>query len=353
MKRQRILLWLFVLLLCAGGCKSDTTNAATPAADEITAVAAISQAVEAASATQKPIQATAEPAPATPTPQETNLTFSIIWFSDIQNYSEHYPEITQRMTEWIAENAVRLNAKYAIVTGDFVNHRQADYEWANAAGALSVLEGTIPLFTVAGNHDTQDDTYETYLSFFGEAYAANVATFGGAYQGGRGRYDLLDIGDTHLLLLGMGYRIDNDAMQWMNDVLAEYADRTAILCFHGYMDPDGSYTSDGKNLFVNVVAPNPNVKLVLCGHRHGVLHNAVACDADGDGVNDHTVYQFVSDYQDEGKGGDGYLNILTFDPASEELRVTAYSPYLDDTDYYDDEPGKESFVLPFALHSER
>ena len=79
-----------------------------------------------------------------------------------------------------------------------------------------------------------------------------------------------------------------------------------------------------------VVVPNPNVRLVLCGHSHAVFHNAVMIDDDGDGVPDRKVYQLLANYQEEEKGGLGYLCILTFDPLTDQLAVSTYSPYLDD-----------------------
>lgn len=283
-------------------------------------------------------------------PHAAEPPFSIVWFSDIQNYSEHYPAVTERMADWIVQNVQSLNATYAVITGDFVNNRDHPSEWRNAEDALSKLKETLPLFTIAGNHDIQDHTYETYLSHFGAARFEGLPSFGGAFEGGRGRYDLLDVGNVHLLLLGMGYRIDDNALEWMNQVLSAYPDRIAILCLHGYMAPDGDYTADGKNVFPDVVAKHRNVKLVLCGHRHGVYHNSVEVDCDGDGAADNAVYQLVADYQDAQMGGSGYLCILTFDPAAEELRVSTYSPYLDDYNLYDDALGLEDFTLPFELH---
>jgi calcineurin-like phosphoesterase family protein len=40
------------------------------------------------------------------------------------------------------------------------------------------------------------------------------------------------------------------------------------------------------------------------------------------------VYQILSDYQNEPNGGDGYLRILTFNPDSDTLQVSTFSPTL-------------------------
>ncbi|MEG0767855.1 MAG: hypothetical protein RR482_09075, partial [Clostridia bacterium] len=121
----------------------------------------------------------------------------------------------------------------------------------------------------------------------------------------------------------------------------------AILCFHGYIDPDGSLTSDGERLYPDVVAANPNVRLVLCGHRHGVNHTTVQFDDNQDGTMDRMVYQFVADYQAEHDGGDGYLCLLQFDTEARTLTVETYSPYLNEYNCYDDGTGLENFTLPW------
>jgi hypothetical protein len=57
-----------------------------------------------------------------------------------------------------------------------------------------------------------------------------------------------------------------------------------------------------------------------------------------------TVYTLLADYQGRANGGDGWLRILRFVPASNRVEVQTYSPWLDayetDTDsefvlYYD------------------
>src|SRR6202166_19206 len=39
------------------------------------------------------------------------------------------------------------------------------------------------------------------------------------------------------------------------------------------------------------------------------------------------VFTFLSDYQESGFGGDGWLRILNFLPASNQIQVQTYSPY--------------------------
>jgi hypothetical protein len=66
---------------------------------------------------------------------------------------------------------------------------------------------------------------------------------------------------------------------------------------------------------------NPNVRIVLCGHVHAESHLTSTRDAGP------PVHQILTDYQDDGQGGDGYLRIMTFQPNG-TINVSSYSPYL-------------------------
>ena len=291
--------------------------------------------------------------PLAPILNKTELPVTFVWMSDTQGYSKGYPEIFEAMTNWIVNERDTFNIQYVLHTGDVVDNYDDMRQWDNANRALSILDGKVPLFVVAGNHDIhgKNYVYDFYLKFLGSKRFEGLPTFGGAYRDGHGRYDLVDIEGVPAILVsvgyGMGYGVDDKAIDWMNGVLQEYSDRFAILCFHSYMDPDGLLTTDGGVLFQEVVKKNPNVGLVLCGHRHGVNHTAVQLDDNKDGMPDRTVYQFVADYQDESKSGGGYLGLLIFNSTERTISVKTYSPYLDDYNCFDDRKELEEFVIPW------
>ena len=111
------------------------------------------------------------------------------------------------------------------------------------------------------------------------------------------------------------------------------------------MHETGVLTTLGKGIYQQIVVPNPNVRLVVCGHHHAAGRKATELDDDGDGKPDRTVYQMLADYQDAGQGGGGFMRLLTFDKAANRLRVRTYSPYLDKTSFYED-PDIDTFDLP-------
>ena len=42
-----------------------------------------------------------------------------------------------------------------------------------------------------------------------------------------------------------------------------------------------------------------------------------------------TVYSLLSDYQGRSRGGDGWLRIMRFSPARNEITVQTFSPFVD------------------------
>ena len=282
---------------------------------------------------------------------EKAVTF--IWMSDTQRYSEDAPEIFDSMTQWIAAQREALNIQYVLHTGDVVDDYDDMRQWENANKALAVLQDKVALFVLAGNHDIdgENQRYDNYLHFLGEEHFDHLPTFGGAYRGGRGRYDLVEIDDVPAILIsvgfGVGRGVDDQAILWMNEVLQAHADRYAILCVHSYFNADLSFTPDGAVLFEQVVKKNANIKLVLCGHRYNAARKMTELDDNGDGIPDRKVYQLIVNYQAEPQGGAGYLCLLAFSSAKRSIGIKTYSPYLEDYNYYASGTDREEFILPW------
>lgn len=294
---------------------------------------------------------TIKPTPSpTPSPTPVPDPYVIAWISDTQGYAQYRPEIFYSMTQWIANEHEREHIQYVIHTGDIVDDYDVRKQWERADEAMGYLDGVVPYFTLAGNHDIGSGKrdYDYYLEYFGEERFADQETFGGTYRGGWGRYDIINIYGQDILIASVGYNVNERSINWLNEVLATYADTPAILCFHGYMNPDGSFTTDGKRLYPEVVATNPNVRMVLCGHERGVARHKAEFDDDGDGKNDRTVYQLLSNYQREEMNGGGYMSLMTFRADSDFIEFIAYSPYLDDYNHYDDVTDRETFVIPWV-----
>ena len=275
--------------------------------------------------------------------------YTFAWMTDTQFYSQEYPEIYDKMTEWIADNAQSQNIKYVFHTGDVTNWYAYDNQWKNADASMKKLDGKVPYSILAGNHDvgfTAND-YTQYLQYFGEKRFADDKN-AEWYEGGKASAKLLTVGNRQFLMLALGYHPDDGMIAWANAKLKEHPTTPAIFTTHSYMNTDGSLNATGQSLFDKIIKPNPNVCLVLCGHNHSAEVNIANIDDNGDGKTDRTVYQLMADYQATENGGNGYLRLLTVDENKQQITVRTYSPYLDKYDYFDpaEYPEKDEFVIP-------
>lgn len=269
------------------------------------------------------------------------------WLSDTQGYSSSFPESFLAMTNWIVSQKSALNIQYVIHTGDVVNNMERQKEWTRAIKAMDAFVGQIPVFAVAGNHDIKGmmHFYENFSALMDRQGYRDYPTFGAAEAGGRRRYDLVTIGRDPFLLIGVGYSLSSADVDWLNKTLRQFPERTAILIVHCYLVPKSADPEKDATLLSGVVAANPNLRYVLCGHEHRLLHEEQRFDDDGDGSPERTVQVIMADYQGFSQGGMGYVTLLTFDPLEKEIRITSYSPVLDDYNYYTD-PSQETYTLP-------
>ncbi|MEK5489680.1 S-layer homology domain-containing protein [Paenibacillus sp. FSL R7-0297] len=293
-------------------------------------------------------------AAAASTVTQDTYDFSFVWMSDTQYYSQSYPYIYQKNVQWIADNKDSLNLKYVIHTGDVVDKSYQEYEWEEADKDMRVLEDAgIPYGVLAGNHDVghQNGDYTKFWEYFGEWRFKNLPTYGGSYDNNRGHYDLVSAGGNDFIIVYMGWGLAEQEIEWMNEVVARYPERKAILCLHEYMLVSNNRAPIADTIFEKVVKPNKNVIAALSGHYHDAELKVDPLDDNGDGVADRNVYQMLADYQGAEQGGLGYIRLLQFDIANNQLHVKTYSPFLDDYNFYDEVefPGKDEFSLPLDL----
>ena len=268
--------------------------------------------------------------------------FSFAWISDTQGYVQRYQQRFLHMNQWIVDNAEDWKIKYVLHTGDIADDWDAIYQWENADKAMKIFdEAGMPYGVLAGNHDVASglDQRDNYYTYFGEDRVKDQYVFGGSYENNYGHYDLVSENGQDFIIIYMSWNTHEAEVNWMNEVLAKYRDRKAILCFHAYThvreSVDGLLDYWGVMVRDQVVAKNPNVFAVLNGHYSGATYQTVRFDDNGDGKKDRTVYQICTDYQDLTQGGLEYIKFLYFDLDSDKVFINSYSPYLDDFNYYD------------------
>ncbi|QHA90718.1 metallophosphoesterase [Bacillus sp. N1-1] len=280
--------------------------------------------------------------------------YTFVWMSDTQYYSESYPYIYQQQTEWIKDQQEEMKIKYVFHTGDLVDEADKVYQWNNADSSMNVLDDAgIRYGVLAGNHDVDNKTgdYTAFSKYFGEARFTDRDYYGESYQDNKGHYDLISENGNDYIMLYMGWGIEQEEIDWMNAVLAQYPDRMAILSFHEYLLVSGNRSPLADEIYEKVVVPNKNVVATLSGHYHDSELLVDEIDDDGDGTADRNVYQILADYQGGPEGGQGYLRLLHVDVANNRIYMNTYSPYLDDYNFYDNDqyPGKDEFTIDLNL----
>jgi hypothetical protein len=259
--------------------------------------------------------------------------FTIVVLPDTQYYSQLYPEIYASQTQWIVDIKDKLNIVFVSHVGDIVQNDDVDEaEWQAANTAMSMLDDVVPYGILPGNHDMQvGGKAKFYEQYFPASRFDHQSWWGGSFDNNRYNYQLFSAGGDDYVILHMQYCPTGEAIEWANGILAEFPTRKAIVSTHAYLLHDGSHLKNcqdrssgnvnGAQMWRNLVKKNLNVFMVLSGHIPGVAQRE---DLEG-----RVVYQLLADYQNYPMGGNGYLRIMTFEPQNDTIRVTSYSPYLD------------------------
>lgn len=296
-----------------------------------------------------------------------DFTFAVE--SDTQYYNEDYVGNPQKdvdgkyqyqldIHDWIIANQPRMNIQYLFHDGDIIDDEPLIPEWENADNAYKKLDDAgIPYGILAGNHDVGhlSGDYTNYCKYFGASRYENRPWYGGNNKDNRQHYDLITVGGIDFIMLYTGWGIEDEEIDWMNEVLSQYPERKAILNFHEYLLASGGLGEEPQRVYDEVVSKNPNVCMVLSGHYHNAQTVVSHFDDDGDGIAERNVYQMLFDYQGLAEGGMGYMRLMHFDLDGQRIVVRTYSPSLDDYDAKDNSNlggeaivGEEDFEIPFA-----
>ncbi len=290
---------------------------------------------------------TEEPTPEpTETPVPAPTPFSIVWMSDTQNLSRHYPEVFNCMRDWIVDERESQNIVFFIHTGDVVDGISQPM-WNNASIALIPILHKVPGMIVSGNHDVGYD--ENQALFYERPYAIMTRKEGQYYNEGECAYQIFSAGGDEFLVFGFGYNVlGTGVWDWVNSTIQEHPDAVVLFAMHYGLQEDNRYSGQAKELFNRVVKQTPNARLLLCGHFDGALLHEDWIDDDGDVETDRCFYTMMFNVQDDREGGLGYMRILTFYPEDRHIEVRTYSPWYDQWGYPDFLPEDNSFILDNA-----
>lgn len=266
--------------------------------------------------------------------------FTLVALPDTQYYVAKLnggtPQMFTSQTQWIVNNRVARNIAYVAHLGDCVEHgNSASIEWDRANTSLKLLESIaglsdgLPYGLAVGNHDQTPDgnpdgtSTALYNQYFGTSRFRARAYYGGRYSSNHdNHYQLFSASGLDFIVIYLEYNEAAPAaiLNWADGLLKSYSDRRAIVVSHSVLDGNAQFSTQGQAIY-NTLKNNPNLFLLLGGH-------VTAEKQRQDIFNGKTVYSLLSDYQLLEKGGNGWMRILEFSPANNQLRVKTYSPVL-------------------------
>ncbi|UKS28520.1 DUF2341 domain-containing protein [Paenibacillus sp. HWE-109] len=284
-------------------------------------------------------------------PTPSDYDFSFVWMTDTQLEAESFPGVYDAETQWIADNKDAQKIQYVIHTGDIVNSASQETQWKNADHSMKILENAgIPYGVIQGNHDTNDALYSKYFGAFRfKDKLFNGKPYYTAYNSmNKNHYDLISSGGVDFIILYMGWGgFDATSINWANQVLQQYKDRKGILAVHEYLLYEGAYGTDdydGINIMNQIVKPNSNVFMVLCGHNQSTFYNVKR-------IGGKVVYELLHDYQDAALGGAAYMRMMYFDLKRQQIYMVPYSPITNDN-YGFFQQKHEFYTMPIKWNNE-
>jgi hypothetical protein len=223
------------------------------------------------------------------------------------------------------------------------------------------MDGKVPYTFVPGNHDTgtngSADVRNTDLfnRYFPYSKYSKFSSFGGAFETGKmdNTWHTFSAGGYNWLVISLEFGARDTVLNWAANVIEKHPEHKVILNMHAYlysdntrMSPDRNHkwlpqdyglgksaekgaVNNGEQIWEKLVRNYPNILFVFSGH---VLNEGTGRLV-SEGKKGNKVYQMLANYQGgvEGSenGGNGYLRLITIDPANSEISVKTYSPYLD------------------------
>jgi hypothetical protein len=256
--------------------------------------------------------------------------FRIVVIPDSQWASQKWPEVTRKMTEWIAANKEKENIQYVLHVGDAVQVGDSEEEWKNIDAAMSVLDGKVPYIMAVGNHDFDRIKPPKSTVMFNRTFPVErfrkMPGFGGSFPEGSNdnSFHTFTAGGKKWLILCLNFAPSAAEIEWGNGVVAKHLDHQVILLTHSYLTHTERDVA-GKILWEEMVRWQPNFSMVFCGHL-----STVHFRAEGDKGN--TVCEMLFDWQnDVSPDPNSYCAVITIDPAVGIIRSRSYSATLDQT----------------------
>ena len=226
--------------------------------------------------------------------------YTIAWISDTQNLVDHQNDAFESMMIYLKNNQQKEDIRFLIHTGDVINIYSIESQWQNARQAFDIIEDKIDHSIIAGNHDLANDN-KYFIEYFGKH--DNMT-----YDNGLASADIVEGDKLEYLIISLSYDPSDEMLTWANKMIMDHPDKIVIVDTHSYLNIDGSLTAIGENIYQKLISKHDNIRLVLCGHIHGIYS----------GINNEVI-SLLCDYQQDDSA---YIRLLRIDEDSKR-----YYPY--------------------------
>lgn len=293
----------------------------------------------------------------------------LAFLPDTQSYTRYKNQVYEAQVDYLVEQEASLGLVWVGHVGDLVqNWEDPTYasEWTFVKSQMDKLtDASINWALVPGNHDyAKDSRVSTVLnSTFPLSGFQAMSTFEGSYDTkSDNTYHIVPIRGTDWLIMNLEYGPREDVVNWANTIIQNNSNKPCIVMTHALLvcqdvprlneflissdnhAPSNGYglgsvpegCSNGIDMWDDLIYPNNNVKLVICGHDgDSTTGSALNIESHADGS---PVYNVLSNFQ-YWSNYPGYMLLFRID--SSTISFTTYSPYLDE--FSDDDLSKGSF----------
>ncbi len=240
-------------------------------------------------------------------------------------------EMFLAQARYIMENQGVSRIVAAVGVGDIVMCGDERSEWENAKKAYDIVDAAgIPYVPVMGNHDydlgcgaLSSRAATNYNTYLGPSRFAGKLWYGGGFPANSNEnfFVLFSVDGEDYLVLALEYRPRDISLAWAQQVIDSHPQSNVIITLNDFLDVNGTRLADGERIWENLVRKNANVIVVVDSFGR-TARRVDACDAG------NLVAQMSSSYQFEESGGNGYMRLLHFQPATQRVEVFTYSPFV-------------------------
>lgn len=265
--------------------------------------------------------------------------FTLAVLPDTQKYARYSPERYDVQTQWIADHYQDERIAFTVHLGDVVDIADDMPQWQAAEQSMAVLDANAqtPYSVLAGNHDVlnsgqqdaqRDLPAEPFLEYFSaDKQAARFTTFQGTDDTGFNSYHIFDAAGRQFLVFALDWRASDASIAWARSVLDAHPQLPTIVTTHQLLNIAGDkqtaiFTDYGAKLWNDLIRANDQIFLTINGHHHGEATMVAKNDYGRD------VIMEVVDYQSGFWGGNGMLQLASFDTENNALRFRSYSPWV-------------------------